>query len=218
MSKMNKILLSTSWFPPLEYFVYLMKAQFVVIDEYETYPKQTWRNRCTVFTGNGLADLTVPVSKPHGNRTQTRSVEISDHTRWQKNHWACITSAYGNAPFFLYYSDLVADCFLHSHPQHLPALNKSVLHSLLREMGVKIKPVYSDHFVRNTGEYFDLRFAISPKTKDRKHLPELRFPPYYQVFSDRFGFQENLSIIDLLFNLGPDASDYLYQIADTIDA
>jgi len=213
MSNMNKILLSTSWFPPLEYFVYLMKAQFVVIDEYETYPKQTWRNRCRVFTGNGPSDLTVPVSKPQGNRTQTRNIEISDHTNWQKNHWDCITSAYGNAPFFIYYSDLVADCFLNPHPQCLSEMNKRILHNLLRELEVKIKPEYSDYFVQDTEEYLDLRFAISPKTKDRKQLGELTFPPYYQVFSDRFGFHENLSIIDLLFNLGPDASDYLYQIA-----
>lgn len=213
MCKMNKILLSTAWFPPLEYFVYILKAHLVVIDEYETYPKQTWRNRCTVLTGNGLLDLTIPVSKPQGNRTQTRHVRISDHIKWQKNHWACISSAYGNAPFFMYYSDLVGDFFLNPYPERLTEMNKSILHSLITEMNLPVKPEYSDHFVQNTGAFDDLRFAISPKSKDHKGLPDLKFPPYYQVFSDRYAFQPNLSIIDLIFNLGPDAAEYLHQVA-----
>ena len=206
------LLLSTAYFPTVEYMVYLANAAKVTIDLHETYPKQTWRNRCQIMTGNGLVSLTVPVEKPGGNHTSTSKVLVSEHYNWRENHWKTIFSAYRNAPFFLYYCDMVEELIQKRNSQHLHLLNQQILNMVLPEIGLKVFWDYSSHFIKDPGEYIDRRFSLSPKAKDRAGVANPEFPPYYQVFEDRFGFQPNLSILDLLFNLGPDTLGYLEGI------
>lgn len=207
------LLLSTAYFPPLTYFVYLMRYDKVFVDIYETYPKQTWRNRCRIFSGNGPIDLTVPVEKPYGNHTKTYQVIISSHTRWQKIHWRSIESAYRNSPFFLFYRDMVKSLIFENSYSILYELNDHILKTFCNELEIKKELKFTEKFIQESPAFADLRFAISPKGKDRKKLNHLSFTPYYQVFSDRFGFQSDLSILDLLFNLGPDAKSYLEEIS-----
>ena len=182
------------------------------MDIHETYPKQTWRNRFTILSGNGPVSLTAPVEKPHGNQTQTHQVVISDHAPWQKGHWASIYSAYRNAPFFLYYSDMVHELIVNDTPKLLWKFNDRILQALFMEWGRAYPIEYTSSFVSVDNQYLDLRFSISPKPRERKGLEVPLFTPYYQVFSDRSGFYPNASILDLLFNLGPDAVDYLMSV------
>jgi hypothetical protein len=209
----HKLLLSSSYFPPLEYFVNLLRYEKVFIDIHETYPKQTWRNRCRILSANGLMDLTIPVEKPHGNHTKTSEIIISSHSSWQKNHWRSIESAYRNAPFYIFYKDLIEEFIMDRGLTSLYILNHQILKSILEELDVS-KPVeFTDSFIDNSEGYTDLRFSISPKAKDRRTGKEMIFESYYQVFSDKFGFQPNLSILDLLFNSGPDTLKYLQNSA-----
>lgn len=205
-------LLSTACFPPLEYMVHLLKGEKIVVDIHETYPKQTWRNRFTILSGNGPVSLTIPIEKPYGNQTQTHQVVISDHAPWQKGHWTSILSAYRNAPFFLYYSDLVHELIVKDTPKLLWAFNDRILQSFCKEWGMDYPIEYTRNFVSVKNEYLDLRFTISPKARERKGLEIPAFIPYYQVFSDRYGFCPNASILDLVFNLGPDTIDYLMSV------
>ncbi len=203
------LLLSTAYFPNIEYLAHLVAAEKVIIDLHETYPEQTGRNRCQIMTGNGPVSLTVPVEKPHGNHTRTLEVIASGHSNWRENHWKTIVSAYRNAPFFLYYCDMVKELILDKKHQHLHLLNRQILEMVLPEIGLNVSLEYSSHFIQDTRECIDRRFSLSPKAKDRGGVAYPEFPPYYQVFEDRFGFQPNLSIIDLLFNMGPDTLGYL---------
>ena len=205
----NILLLSTAYFPALEYFVRFFKHKKVLIDIHETYPKQTWRNRCRIFTTNGPMDLSIPVERPNGNNSKTAEIIISSHNAWQKIHWRGIESAYRNAPFFIYYRDLVENLIMDVKTTLLLELNKQILGQILKELGIHKSVEYTNSFVINSAGSADYRFSISPKAKDRSNINEMIFEPYYQVFANKFGFQPNLSILDLLFNNGPDTLEYL---------
>ncbi|TVQ14153.1 MAG: hypothetical protein EA361_08120 [Bacteroidetes bacterium] len=205
------LILSTAYFPPLEYFVELINAREVVTDIHETYPKQTWRNRCAIVSGNGPVNLSIPVEKPHGNATKTCDIVISKHYPWRINHWRTIHSAYRNAPFFIYYADLIEQLIMDSGPNMLYELNDTILRALLAELQLEASITFSREFVREPEGMKDRRFCISPKQKDRHGYEAPVFQPYYQVFGDRFGFIPNLSIVDLIFNFGPDTALYLKQ-------
>ncbi|MBW6480192.1 MAG: WbqC family protein [Bacteroidales bacterium] len=209
----HKLLLSSSYFPTLEYFVNFLRYEKVLIDVHETYPKQTWRNRCRILSANGLMDLTIPVEKPNGNRTKTSEVVISSHSSWQKNHWRSIESAYRNAPFYIYYKDLIENLIMDRKITSLHLFNHQILNNILEELGVKKTVEFTRSFIHNSEGFTDRRFSISPKAKDRRIGKEMAFEPYYQVFADKFGFKPNLSILDLLFNSGPDTLKYLQNSA-----
>ncbi len=209
ISSNNKLLLSTACFPSLEYFVNFCKYEKVFIDIHETYPKQTWRNRCRIFSANGLMDLTIPVEKPYGNQTKTSEIVISSHNSWQKNHWRSIESAYRNAPYFIYYKDMVEGLVMDTQTSMLYEFNQKVLLNILDDLGIHKSAEFTDSFIHDSSGYIDLRFCISPKVKDRIGRTEIFFETYYQVFADKHGFQPNLSILDLLFNTGPDTLKYL---------
>lgn len=212
-----KLLLSTACFPPVEYFVFLMRHKMAWIDCYETYPKQTWRNRYLIIGGNGPCSLSVPVEKPFGNTTKTIDIVISKHAPWQQNHWKTIYSAYRNAPFFIYYCDLVEDLILKTHEEKLVNLNKKVIDALITELEIPVTIAYTEHFVAEAHDYLDMRFCISPKSRDQKNCPPVEYKPYYQVFEDRHGFVPNPGILDLIFNLGPDAVTYLEEAAEGLE-
>ena len=207
------VLLSTSYFPPVEYFVEVIRHKKAIIDIHETYPKQTWRNRCNIYSANGNINLSVPVEKPHGNHTKTSQIKISKHAAWQKNHWRGIESAYRNAPWFVHYKDLVENLIMESESDLLYKKNERILNSILNEMEIQIEIEYTDDFVEESSGFDDFRFCISPKPKDRTGKKEILFDLYYQVFADKYGFIPNLSILDLLFNIGPDSLNYLEKIS-----
>ncbi len=206
------LLLSTAYLPPVEY-VYLLYCQGeAIIDLHETYRKQTWRNRSLILTGNGPLSISVPVEKPNGNHTITRDVLLSNHFNWRGNQWKTIVSAYRNAPYFIYYQELLSDAIFNESIHHLAELNFLLLCEILKESGIIASIGFSDCFIADKGDEFDFRFKLTPKANYRDLSFKTLFPPYYQVFKDRFGFQPNCSIADLLFNLGPDMTGYLDEM------
>ena len=203
----NHVLLSTAYLPPVEYFYYLLKADRVFIEQHETYQKQTYRNRCEIFSEKGKMSLTVPVIKPHGNHTRTKDILVFNGERWWLNHWRAIEAAYPGSPFFLYYRDEL-EVFFTGHHDNLLKFNLSLVDVICKLIGISPAIELTHSFVKNPAGVTDMRFEISPK----KPATIEKFPEYIQVFSDRHGFIPNLSIIDLLFNLGPDTADYLESL------
>ena len=202
------MLLSTAYFPPLAYFAHIARAETICIEAHEHYIKQTYRNRCTIYSANGLLDLIVPVEKPQGSKTLIRDVHISYAEAWVKQHKHAFVSAYKSSPFFDYYADA---CFavLDKHEKFLWDLNANLLHTLCKLTGISPIITESEHFTPRNSTANDLRYTISPKQP-----AELQQLPYSQVFDEKFGFQSNVSIFDAICNLGPDTKRYLNIITN----
>jgi len=207
ISGSNTVIFSTAYFPPIAYFYLLQKFENIVIEAEETYPKQTYRNRCIIYSEKGKLILTAPVSKPFGNQTKTKEIEIFNEDKWQTNHWRAIYSAYQNSPYFLYYKDEL-EIFFTKKTNNLLTWNLEITERLCLLIGIKTQFSVSENFDKPGSLENDYRFDISPKTP----AIHQHFPKYIQVFSDRHGFIENLSILDLLFNLGPETLDYLKRM------
>jgi hypothetical protein len=199
------IILPLCCFPPVSYFTWLLSTAEIIIETGETFPKQTLRNRFEIAGSNGKEILVVPVNKPHGNRTKTHEVFVSPHGGWQKRHWRALQTAYSSSPFFMYYADQVHDLIFNPYPT-LVEMNVHILKVILRLLKAETKFSLSRDYVKDPRDVFDLREAFSKKTAWKG-----RFEEYPQVFSHKTGFLVNLSILDLLFNLGPGAQDYIIK-------
>jgi len=200
----NQLLLSTAYLPPIEYFAHLVKYPQVLVEQYETYPKQTYRNRAEIYTEKGRMALSIPVTKINGNRTKTNEIIINNSERWQLNHWRAIDSAYIASPFFLYYKDELFP-FFEEPKSGLLSMNTNITVVLCNLIGVDAQIAFSERFETEPENTLDLRSFIHPK----KPAVLSHFANYEQVFANRHGFIPNLSIIDLLFNLGPETKSYL---------
>lgn len=200
------ILLSTAYFPPVEYFALLIKFP-VIIEQHETYKKQSYRNRCEIFSEKGMMPLSVPVTKPLGNHTPTNQILLRNEDKWFIKHRRAIQSAYESSPFYLYYKDDLNE-FLSGDYDNLLKLNHAIILKICDLIRIKPQITFTEDFEKEPVTAVDLRNEISPK----KEPLAADFPSYIQVFSDRKGFLPNLSILDLLFNLGSESKTYLENI------
>ena len=192
------------YLPPVPLYVQLYNGTALVIDGCAPFTKQTYRSRTTIATGNGKQDLNIPIVHD-GGRIAMRDVRISEHGNWRKQHWNALVSAYRNSPFFDYYADDFAyfyeekDGFLMDFNLRLHNVVCELL-GLNRETIVAVDNRQVTEAI-NSGAT-DLRHIAEPKDLD--NIPGCITHPYYQVFAQRHGFIPNLSIVDLLFNMGPE--------------
>lgn len=201
-----ELLLPTAYFPPVSYFAYLIQSSAAKIEQWETYPKQTYRNRCEIMTSAGKMNLVVPVIKTNGNNTMTRDIGICYREPWQSHHWKSIMTAYRSSPFFNYYADIFHPLF-NLKESSLIRLNEKTRAAILQITGIKVELQLTSNFVRNPDACSDLRSIMKPT-----HEHETMIPSYPQVFSHLHGFMNNLSILDLIFNMGPESKDYLLAL------
>lgn len=191
-------LFSTAYFPCISYMARFLEDPSPVVEVYDTYHKQTYRNRCRVMTANGVESLSVPVVKVNGNHTMTKDVVISYKEHWQQVHRRCLESAYKASPYFDYYYDYLRPIF-ETRFERLIDMNDATLKTVLKILKTNKEIVHTTDYIHETEN--DFREAFSPKI-----IPESSvFPKYYQVFSAKFPFEPDLSILDLLFNEGPEA-------------
>ena len=207
-SRLPAVLLPLACLPSVEFFLWLLHAPSAFLEIQETYPKQTCRNRYLIATANGPLLLSIPVVKPFGNHTPTSAIRLDPTGNQERIHWRAIESAYNKSPFFLYYRDDFEKIF-NSPPTLLIDFNLSLLNLCCRFTGITRDYKLTETFVQNPVDMLDLRHAIMHKHPAAQTFTVPPFEPYIQVFADRHAFIPNLSILDLLFNLGPEAGDYL---------
>ncbi|HDR89054.1 MAG TPA: hypothetical protein ENN63_05420 [Bacteroidetes bacterium] len=208
MAGEQDILLSTAYLGPVQYFCKMVPPASVWIEKHENYTKQTYRNRCIIAGPNGPLTLTVPVRRGSFHKTPVRDLEIEYGKPWQSLHWRSITAAYSNAPFFEYYRDIL-EPFYRRKIRFLIDLNIEMTRKLMEEMGFTcpLRFTRQYQFPGKTGDMKDYRDRIRPKHPPAD--PEFNPPAYIQVFNDRYKFLPNLSIVDVIFNLGPESRHYL---------
>ena len=199
-----QILLSSAYLPPVQYFAHLQSAEQVWIEQYDHYQKQTYRNRCVIAAPDGPLSLTVPIEKPNTQKAFMRDIRISDHGNWRHLHWNAIESAYNHTPFFEYYKDDFRP-FYEKKFDFLVDYNEQLCLLVCQLIDIDTSFQRTESYIAEpSNTIIDLRDAIHPK-KEVMDDASFSAVPYYQVFQERLGFLPNLSIIDLLFNMGPEA-------------
>jgi len=201
----NIAVLSTAFLPPVEWFRAAALSSYVLLEGCETYQKQTFRTRSRILTAGGVEILNVPIV--HSESRQIRDISVDYTEPWTQRIERALTAAYMSSPFFIYYQDDILP-LLKSGEESLFEYNLSLIRTLAELLGLRLNFRVTEEFVPEYGEgYSDFRNSIHPK---RPVLPELlQKRPYYQVFSSKFGFIPSLSVLDLLFNEGPNAISFL---------
>ncbi len=208
---MTKIpLLSSAYLAPVRYYTQLYMAPKAMLETHDNYVKQTYRNRCVIAGPNGMQALTVPIEKPTFGKSAMRDIRISDHGNWRHLHWNALQSSYERSPFFEYYADDFRP-FYEKRIDFLLDFNEGLQHTVLDLLDLHPVLQTTDSYCDSPSEdMIDLREVISPKSPWQDD-PLYRPQPYYQVFAHKHGFLPDLSIVDLLFNMGPEARLVLKQ-------
>lgn len=199
---MTEALLSSTYFGPVQWYQKLNRFDKCLIESQESFVKQTYRNRCVIATTNGMQSLTIPIE--HGESRLMRDIRISNHGHWRHLHWNALMSAYGESPFFEFYADDLHP-FFEQQWDYLFDYNMAITDKMCELIDFQPCLEITNNFTREAEH--DYREAIQPKHP----LPDKEFTPrpYYQVYAQKHGFLPNLSILDLLFNEGPEAILYL---------
>lgn len=194
------------------YYALLTKYS-TITDCCVNYIKQTYANRCTIMTANGVKDLIIPVVKPT-EKTFIKDIRISEHEEWQKAHLRTLDAAYKSSPFYDYFRDDLQPLYERKW-DFLIDFNLAIERKTLELLGFdKISNCMSEHYIDcDNLNLIDLREVINPKKNVTLQEIKMKFEtPYYQVFDTKFGFTANLSVFDLLFNMGNEARIYLTNI------
>jgi hypothetical protein len=207
MNTGNRIaLLPTAYLGPIQYYSKIINYEEALIEHCEHFQKQTFRNRCNIYGANGELSLSIPLKK-RGERTPVKDIRISYEQPWQKLHWRSFGSSYRCSPFFEFYEDDFAP-FYEKRYEFLIDLNAE-LHQLVCDL-LKIdnNTKLTEKYEKTPSGMDDFRELISPKVRfndDPSFIPK----PYTQVFINKHGFLPNLSIVDLLFNQGSSAKEFI---------
>ncbi|MDT8392221.1 MAG: WbqC family protein [Bacteroidales bacterium] len=200
----SAVLLSTAYAAPLSWMKAAINASEIYIEAFETYPRQTYRNRCRIISANGILQLSIPVNKVHGHGTITKDIEIAYDEPWQRTHYRSIDAAYSNSPFFLYYIDELLP-FFEKKFRFLLDFNTMLSKAIFKLIGITTEIKLTGSFYHDPEHMHDLRQAFTPKSAPEQKTAIV----YHQVFEERHGFIPDLSILDLLFNEGPAARELL---------
>lgn len=201
----STVYLSTAYLAPVQYYTKLYAYPRVCVEQMDNYVKQTYRNRCVIAAPDGPLALTIPTVKPDTDKCLVRDIRISDHGNWRHLHWNALQSAYNHTPFFEYYRDDFRPFYERKY-DFLIDFNEALM-QLVCSL-IDLTPSFSrttSYQSTLTVEADDFRERIHPKRDYLGDDPSFTPSPYYQVFDRQLGFLPNLSIVDLLFNMGPES-------------
>lgn len=208
---MKTCILPTAYYPPILYFAILATDNIFLIESHETFLKQTWRNRCSILTSQGIMDLSIPLKRC--NHSKTIEVTIDTTQKWQNHHWRSIESAYNKSPFFMYYRDELQQ-FIFQKETNLLVFNQNIINFFLKTFKINADISFTNEYFTEKKDIIDWRISLHPKKEPI--LPLNLFPAYYQIFGSQF--QPNLSILDLLCNEGIDGKEYIDTLAEKIQS
>jgi hypothetical protein len=214
------MLLGIAYFPPVSYFALIAKGMvlspentipsIVYIEACENYQKQSWRNRCRILAADGPAYLNFPIVHEGSHELPITAIKVDYSTPWVLKTKRAIASAYESSAFFDYYKDELF-AILDSHPETLFELDMRIIRFFLDKTGIAADLRLTDTFQPSSG-VDDYREVLHPK-RPNTVLKDLGLgKPYFQVFARKYGFISDLSIMDLLFNEGPDSICYLTNL------
>lgn len=193
-----------AYFPPIAYIVQLINND-VIFSLGGNYQKQTYRNRSTIYGANGKLNLTVPII--HDGERGDLNIKISAANDWKNQHWKSFSSAYRSSPFFEFYEDELREEFFTDEP-YLAKFNIKLIALIMQWLDFPFDFSVEEKYMPLTEEE---GFYINAKVE-----PKISLPPYNQVFETKHGFLPHLSVLDLIFNLGPQSRDYLLSIAELL--
>lgn len=196
------ILIHPTYFPNIAHFTAMTQANEVTFEADDNFLKQTYRNRTYICAANGKLLLNIPVIHSQKNRQKYRDVKISKDTNWQSLHWKSLLSAYSTSPFFEFYKDELEPLFK-IKTDFIFDFNLKCIETIFECIQLNVSTTKTDVFEKTVKNKKDFRYLVNAK------IDEPEFAPYNQVFGDKHGFLNNLSILDLLFNEGPNTLGYL---------
>lgn len=197
--------LPSSCFAPILQYALIYDAGNYRTERKEHFIKQSYRSRYQIYGANGLLNLVVPLKK-WKNRTLIENIEISYDEDWQQLHWRSIESAYRASPFFEFYEEEIKP-LVFSKEINLLLRNSQIEQAICKLIGISSTVTFTESYDQQEPDW---RTIINPKNKTE--IESVSLPKYIQVFEDKHGFIPNLSILDLLFNLGPESKPYLTQL------
>ncbi|MFM2268193.1 MAG: hypothetical protein RL757_1634 [Bacteroidota bacterium] len=207
---MSNVILTTQYFPCLEYFSHFYRTETVEIEQFEHFQKGSYRNRCHIATANGVLALSVPLQRGKHSQLPIREVKISNDAAWQRLQWRTLYSAYGNAPFWEHYAPHIEPFFLKKY-DFLWDLNQEIIEKCLKILKIDAEKLQLTQNWLSNAEYTgggDFRDQISPKKESLAAHQK-----YGQVFEEKNGFLPNLSLLDALFCIGaPRTKEILINI------
>ena len=198
------VILHPTYFPSIWTGGIVSQIRDITWEQNDNYQKQTYRNRTRILSPNGPLDLTVPVQFTQKNRQLYRDVLISQDHSWRQQHWKSISTAYSNSPFFEFYKDDLKLLFDH-HEEKLFDFNMNCINMLFELLELDVPKKFSSTYLKPTSSS-DWRGMVNPQ------LDGPNTPRYIQVFENENGYVPNLSLLDLLFNLGPASKSYLLRL------
>lgn len=199
------LLIHPTYFPTIAHFAAIAQAKTICFEKADSFLKQTYRNRMFIYGANGKLLLNIPVKHlKTGEKLQYKNTQIESVENWQKQHWKSIESAYRTSPFFEYYEDDIKPLFF--TPQNdLYQLNMNIFNCICNCIELNIETItYTSEFHKTHENLTDLRALVNAKKQMNTPLEH-----YTQVFSEKHGYIANLSVLDLLFNEGPNTLNYL---------
>lgn len=199
---MNNILIHPGYFPSISHFVAIAQSDLVTFEMDDNFQKQTNRNRMYIYSPNGIQLLNIPIKHSKEAHQKTKEVRLETAFDWQKQHFKSLEAAYRTSPFFEYFEDDIAPIFQKKHT-FLMDLNLETMSVVSKCLGLEFDYNETAEYFHEVTDKTDLRGLINGK-KDSS-----LFEPYTQVFEEKHGYLNNLSILDLLFNEGRYALDYL---------
>ena len=203
---MGPILLHPTYWPSIVQMVQVVHSEEVIFERWDNYQKQTYRNRAYIAHANGKLSLNVPVlHSVDGNRQTSREVRTDGRFPWAEQHWKSLQSAYRSSPYFEFYEDELIDLFSQLDI-NLMEHNIKIFERLSELLGIEAKWSFNQSYRKEVTNSVDLRHLVNAKKE-----PEYTLTPYTQVLQEKGEFLSNLSILDLLFNEGPNALTYLLE-------
>ncbi|RKS02170.1 WbqC family protein [Flavobacterium sp. 102] len=199
---MNNILIHPSYFPSISHFVAMAQCDLVTFEMDDNFQKQTNRNRMYIYSPNGIQLLNIPIKHSKEAHQKTKDIKLETAFDWQKQHFKSLDAAYRSSPFFEYFEDDIRPIFEKKH-EFLMDLNLETMSIVSKCLGLEFDYNETTEYFHEVTDKVDLRHLVNGK-KDNS-----QFEPFTQVFGEKHGYLNNLSILDLLFNEGRYALDYL---------